>query len=286
MFDLLFAKTFTLVGGMLIITTIFSRINKAYETTEEAIINIVGSFVVLFLIIGFSDFFPYNIILLAVFSGFIGWSIGPTVSILGRRFKQGQYFKKRGIKSKSVITKKTTGWEKIWGAKDEKKTMYYESKNPKELFDINSDKYQSIDKDFESSYKLKKDSYDQEWQNIVFQAMLGTTIAVLSTAFLVFNSAFNFSILGGYLFIALIILIVMGFLNALIFKSRFFSLAKSYFGVIIFTGYLLYDFNLLEQRMNIGDESWSSAVKIAVNLYLDIINLFLDLLEILAQSNN
>ena len=88
MFDLLFAKTFTLVGGMLIITTIFSRINKAYETKEEAIINIIGSFVVLFLIIGFSDLFPYNIILLAVFSGFIGWSIGPTVSILGRRFKK------------------------------------------------------------------------------------------------------------------------------------------------------------------------------------------------------
>ena len=43
MFDLLFAKTFTLVGGMLIITTIFSRINKAYETKEEAIINIIGS---------------------------------------------------------------------------------------------------------------------------------------------------------------------------------------------------------------------------------------------------
>jgi hypothetical protein len=95
MFDLLFAKTFTLVGGMLIITTIFSRINKAYETTEEAIINTIGSFVVLFLIIVFSDFFPYNIILLAVFSGFIGWSIGPTVSILGRRFKQAQYFKKK-----------------------------------------------------------------------------------------------------------------------------------------------------------------------------------------------
>ena len=31
---------------------------------------------------------------------------------------------------------------------------------------------------------------------------------------------------------------------------------------------------------------FSSAVKIAVNLYLDIINLFLDLLEILAESNN
>tara|TARA_B100001175_G_scaffold48541_1_gene37962 strand:- start:1013 stop:1507 length:495 start_codon:yes stop_codon:yes gene_type:complete len=164
--------------------------------------------------------------------------------------------------------------------------MYYKKSSPNELFDINSDKYKSISKDFESSYKLKKDTYDQEWQNLVFQAMLGTTIAILSTSFLVFNSTFDFSILGGYLFIALTILIIMGFLNIFIFKSRFLSLIKSYIGVIIFTGYLLYDFNLLEQRMNIGDDSWSSAVKIAVNIYLDIINLFLDLLQILAESNN
>ena len=71
MFDLLFAKTFLLVGGMLIITTIFSRINKAYETTEEAIINIAGTFIVLFLIMFFNESFPLNIILVGVFSGFI-----------------------------------------------------------------------------------------------------------------------------------------------------------------------------------------------------------------------
>ena len=133
---------------------------------------------------------------------------------------------------------------------------------------------------------MKKDAYDQQWQNIVFQAMIGTTIAVLSTSFLVFNSSFNFSILGGYLFIALLILIIMGFLNAFIFKSKTLSLFKSYLGVIVFTGYLLYDFNFLEQRMNIQDDSWSSAVQLAVNIYLDIINLFLDLLEIMAQSGN
>ena len=60
---------------------------------------------------------------------------------------------------------------------------------------------------------------------------------------------------------------------------------RAYFGVLIFTGYLLYDFDMLEKQMNAGDESWSTAIKIAVNLYLDIINLFLDLLQILAESN-
>ena len=33
-----------------------------------------------------------------------------------------------------------------------------------------------------------------------------------------------------------------------------------------------------------GTTSWSAAIDIAVNLYLDIINLFIDLLEILASD--
>ena len=39
--------------------------------------------------------------------------------------------------------------------------------------------------------------------------MLATTIAVLATASIVFTSSFDFSVLGGFLFIALIVLIVM-----------------------------------------------------------------------------
>ena len=58
MFDLLFAKTFLIVGGMLVITTFFSRINKAYETISEAIITIAGSFILLFAIMFFDEIFP------------------------------------------------------------------------------------------------------------------------------------------------------------------------------------------------------------------------------------
>ena len=45
-----------------------------------------------------------------------------------------------------------------------------------------------------------------------------------------------------------------------------------------------YDFNRLEKAIAAGDSSWSTAIDIAVNLYLDIINLFIDLLIILAES--
>ena len=284
MYDILFAKTFLIVGCMLVITTFFSRINKAYETMSEAIINIVGTFLFLFAIMYYDDVYPLNLILVAIFSGFIGWSIGPTVSVLGENFKMRNYKKKYGLLSKIVITKKKTVTQKIFGQEDEKKTMYYEKSNPTELFDADSEKYKLAIEKIISSNSFKKDNYHQEWQNVVFQAMSGTTIAVIATASIVFTSSFDFSVLGGFLFIALIVLIIMGVLNVFIFKSKKYSLLRAYFGVLVFTGYLLYDFDMLEKQMNAGDESWSTAIKIAVNLYLDIINLFLDLLQILAEG--
>ena len=284
MYDILFAKTFFIVGFMLIITTFFSRINKAYETTSEALITILGSFASLFAIMFFSENYPTNLILVAIFSGFIGWSMGPTISAIGENFKMKKYLKMAGVKSKTVVTNKKSFTDKIFGAEDEKKTMYYEKSNPTELFEIESEKYKSIVDEIKSSNNFKKDNYHQEWQNIVFQAMSATTIAVIATASIVFTSSVDFSVMGGFLFTALLILIIMGLLNHFIFKSRKFSLVRAYFGVLIFTGYLLYDFDMLKKQMNAGDDSWSTAIQIAVNLYLDIINLFLDILYILAES--
>ena len=85
------------------------------------------------------------------------------------------------------------------------------------------------------------------------------------------------------MFIALLILIVMGILNILWFKSSFLSLLSAYIGVVIFVLYLLYDFNQLEKMA--GDKTWGTAVNISVDLYLDIINLFLSLLQLLSHHN-
>ena len=118
MYDILFAKTFLIVGCMLVITTFFSRINKAYETMSEAIINIVGTFLFLFAIMYYDDVYPLNLILVAIFSGFIGWSIGPTVSALGENFKMRKYKKKYGLLSKIVITEKKNSYSKnLWSAR-------------------------------------------------------------------------------------------------------------------------------------------------------------------------
>ena len=55
-------RTFSIVGGMLIISTIAARVNKAYETFTEKFITIFGAFASLFLIMYFGDIYPHNLI--------------------------------------------------------------------------------------------------------------------------------------------------------------------------------------------------------------------------------
>ena len=282
--NLLMSRTFLILGGMLVITTITSRFNKAYETTTEAGLTIGGSFLFLFLVMFYADLYPLNLIMVATFSGFVGWSLGPTIAYIGERFKFRKYLKSKAVLSKTVKNPNPTAIEKIFGKNDHKKTVYYYKSDPLKVFDNSSDEFKKLKDDF-SNNVLSHDKYNQEWQNVVFQAMAGTTLAVIIAGTIVAYIPTDFSFLGTFLFIALLALIVVEGLNAFVFKSERRRIMYSYFGVVIFSLYLIYDFNYLEKAIAAGDNSWGTAIKIAVNLYLDIINLFLDLLEILADSN-
>jgi FtsH-binding integral membrane protein len=271
---------------MLIVTTISSRLNKAYETGAEAFLTIGGSFLFLFLVMIFADSYPINLILVAIFSGFIGWSLGPTIAYIGEAFKFRKYLKSKAVLSKAVKKNPNpTFWEKLMGSNDEKKTVYYYKSDPTNIFDKKSDEFKQLKDDFDKNI-LHHDRYNQEWQNVVFQAMVGTTLAVIIAGTIVAFIPTDFSFLGIFLWIALLALIVVELLNAFIFKSERRRIIYSYFGVVIFSLYLIYDFNYLEKAIAAGDNSWGTAVKIAVNLYLDIINLFLDLLEIFAAASD
>ena len=96
-----------------------------------------------------------------------------------------------------------------------------------------------------------------------------------------FFRAILFFLLGIFLFISLFATIILELLNYFIFKSTWFRRITSYVGILTFTLYLVYDFNRLEKAVAQGDESWGTAVTIAVELYLDIINLFGYILELL-----
>ena len=282
--NLLMSRTFLILGGMLIITTITARLNKAYETSTELFITVGGSFLFLFSVMIFADSYPINLIVVAIFSGFIGWSLGPTIAYIGESFKFRKYLKSKMVLSKSIKREQSpTFWEKFMGANEEKKTGYYYKSEPSKIFDRNSNEFKELKDDFDKNV-LHHDRYNQEWQNVVFQAMVGTTLAVIIAGTIVAFIPTDFSFLGIFLWIALLALIVVEILNTFVFKSERRRVLYSYCGVVIFSLYLIYDFNYLEKAIAAGDNSWGTAVKIAVNLYLDIINLFLDLLEILASD--
>jgi len=270
MFGILFAKTFFLVGMMLAITTMTTKINKEYETGMEALLTFLGSFAFLFAISYFDDIFPLNFLLVACFSGIIGWSMGPTITHIGRRFKLKRFFKARNIKTKKDTENKDL-------------TIYYKESEAKDVHVIADEELEKLLQDFEIEINKGGDPYNKKWQDTVFQAMLGTTLAVFATAALVSVSSIDFSFLGMFLLIALLLLVAVSVLNFFFFKSSRISLIKAYFGVLIFTLYLVYDFNMLESQIAQGETSWSVAINIAVNIYLDIINIFLYLLEILAE---
>ena len=85
----------------------------------------------------------------------------------------------------------------------------------------------------------------------------------------------DFSFMGSFLFVGLVVLI-LGFLTMFIANIPGLYLALSAMGVLIFSGYILYD----TSRMIHGGET--NYIMATVNLYLDIINLFLDLLHLLS----
>ena len=279
--EILFFKTFSLVGGMLLITSIGARINKAYETTFEAVLTIAGTFLTLFIVYTLREDFPTNLLALTAFSFCIGWSMGPTITMFGERFKFRKYSQKIGLKSKVVEKKKS-----FWGGNENKKTVFYYKDSPEKIFEYDSSEMVRVRNKFKKEILAQDDDpYSQKWQNNIFFAMVATTLSVFMTALIVYFSETDFGFLGSFLFFALLGLIIVRLLKAWVIKDSSFSMLQTGIGIVIFTLYLIYDFNRLEKAMARGDESWGTAIDIAVNIYLDIVNLFLYILEALSENN-
>ena len=288
--DILLVRTFTIIGGMLVITTIFSKINKAYETSAEAWITIIGGFLFFFLTYIYANQYPINLIYAGIFSAFLGWDLGPGIAFLGEKIKFRQYLKKIGVNSKFIYEKSTKKTHESLADKYfrkqkdfTKKLVFYYEKDSSITFAGDSKEMLEIHKQFKKKVTQKDiDSYSEKWRNIVFQALIATTLSVFLTLLVVYITDYDFGFLGIFLFISLFSVIIIELLNYFIFKSTSFRKIIACVGIIIFTLYLVYDFNRLEKAVAQGDESWGTAVKIAMALYLDIINLFAYILELLS----
>ncbi|WP_261518180.1 Bax inhibitor-1/YccA family protein [Campylobacter lanienae] len=114
--------------------------------------------------------------------------------------------------------------------------------------------------------------------HIITQAFLMTTVAFGGLTIFAFNTKRDFSSMGKMLFIALIVIVVAGLLN-LFFQSTMLATIISAVGAILFSAYILYDTQMILRG------GYDSPVLAAVSLYLDILNLFISLLNLLGIFN-
>lgn len=115
-------------------------------------------------------------------------------------------------------------------------------------------------------------------------ALLFTIIITAITGAVGYLTGIDFEFLGGFLFIGLLILMVIGIFR--IFKKAEGLKAKliPIFGILIFAGYIVYDFYNLKKLNGIDKfNNWETAIQSATNLYLDVINLFLYILDLMSE---
>lgn len=127
----------------------------------------------------------------------------------------------------------------------------------------------------------------------MYTSMLGATtvleaVGVSAGAFLVAamvasKTTNDFRFLGGFLFIGLIALMLMGLISLFVGFSSTFQLGYSMLGIAIFIGYVLFDINRIARNGVAAEQvPW-----VVLSLYLDFINLLLFVLRLLGvlQSN-
>jgi FtsH-binding integral membrane protein len=251
--DTLSIKTFGVILMMLCATALAARRNNAFETRWEFWGLLIGGFALLFIIPATT--MPINFILAFVFAVIMGALIGPGIKgmmvdyVIRKRLEQ-QGYTKASLANLPV---------------EEREALVASV-----VADVNNPAHNNI---------------IQDWNGIIGLAMYGTGAMTLITAIAVVVLDIDFSFLGMGLFVALIGLVVMGLLNTFFFKSPIMRLVGSYIGALIFSLYLLYDFNRLEAAVKTGDTSWETAIGLGISIYLDIINLFMDLLDILSSHN-
>merc|ERR1712228_625361 len=117
-------------------------------------------------------------------------------------------------------------------------------------------------------------AYAEENAGIVLEAVFLTGSLFIGLTIFTFQSKIDFSFLGAFLYMGLGALILWGFL------AIFFGVQTGYvyalLGCIVFSGYILFDTWLIMDRL-----SPHEYVLGAIMLYLDMINLFLYILQCL-----
>ena len=114
--------------------------------------------------------------------------------------------------------------------------------------------------------------------SVVVKALVGTGIIFFGLSAYVLFTGTNFTFLGAFLFTGLLVAFLAG-LGAMFFNMTALSVAVSAAFLVIFSGYVLYD----TSRIIEGEET--NYISATLDLFMDIFNIFVSLLNILSAFN-
>ncbi|KAH9948662.1 UPF0005-domain-containing protein [Amylocystis lapponica] len=114
---------------------------------------------------------------------------------------------------------------------------------------------------------------------IVLQALLITLGVFLGLTLFTFQSKYDFSGMGPWLFGGLIALMMTGLVGAFLPFGHTMDLVYAMGGTLLFSGYVVYDTYVITKRLS-PDEY----IMAAISLYLDFINLFINILRLLNNA--
>ncbi|KAF1849178.1 UPF0005-domain-containing protein [Cucurbitaria berberidis CBS 394.84] len=116
---------------------------------------------------------------------------------------------------------------------------------------------------------------------IVLQAVVFTFGIFIALSLFACQSKYDFTSWMPYLFGALWVLILFGFMSTFFPYNDKVDLGYGIIAALIFSGYILIDTQMIMRHYHVEEE-----IAAAISLYLDIINLFLAILRILNSQNN
>jgi len=122
-------------------------------------------------------------------------------------------------------------------------------------------------------------------ENLAMKVAWLTAIITLLAGAIGMYSSIDFSFMSSFLFFALLALIAVNFMRIFVSIRGTTKRVVALIGVLIFVGYLLVDFSNLKKAKKIqAMNNWLTALDFSINIYLDIINLFLEILDAMSDD--
>jgi FtsH-binding integral membrane protein len=120
--------------------------------------------------------------------------------------------------------------------------------------------------------------YEFGGPDLIIKALIATTLMFGGTAIFGWVTKMDLSGLRGFLTLSLIGMIIVAIVGIFVPWSSTFEMVFAGFGIILFSAYTMYDIQKLKTYPQ------DRALDAALNLYLDIFNLFIYILRLLSAS--